>query len=135
MKYSELNQAFPHPDAIDVEASVDILVQACHIAAAKWWLDIETGQPLKRNVGEMLMLVVSEIAEAMEGDRKDKMDEHLPHRKSIEVELADAIIRICDIGGGLNLDLGGALVEKMAYNAKRADHKVENRRAEGGKKY
>ena len=51
------------------------------------------------------------------------------------MELADALIRIFDIGGGLGLDLAGALVEKMAYNARRADHRPEARVAPGGKKF
>jgi len=88
-----------------------------------------------REIGTMLMLVVSEIAEAMEGDRKDLMDDHLPNRKMIEVELADAVIRIGDLAGKLGLDLGGAIDEKLAYNRNRADHKKENRLQEGGKKY
>src|SRR6185369_4809110 len=46
-----------------------------------------------------LMLMVSEIAEAMEGTRKSLMDDHLKHRPMVEVELADAIIRICDFSG------------------------------------
>ncbi|MDL2342525.1 MAG: hypothetical protein QFB87_05630 [Patescibacteria group bacterium] len=82
-----------------------------------------------------LCLIHSEISEAMEGDRKNKMDDHLPHRPAREVELADALIRICDLGGAYNLDLGGAVIEKMEYNAKRADHKPESRAAEGGKAY
>lgn len=102
---------------------------------AGWWTDIETGEPLKRNVGEMLMLVVSEISEAMEGHRKDLMDDKLPHRKMIEVELADAVIRICDIAGGLGLDVAGAIQEKVIFNTSRPDHKIENRLAENGKKY
>lgn len=89
----------------------------------------------EREVGTMLMLIVSEIAEAMEGDRKGLMDDHLPHRKMIEVELADAVIRIGDLAGKLGLDLGGAIEEKLAYNRNRADHKKENRLQEGGKKY
>jgi NTP pyrophosphatase (non-canonical NTP hydrolase) len=101
----------------------------------KWWVDLETGQPKQRNVGEMLMLIVSEIAEAMEGHRKDLMDDKLPHRKMIEVEIADAIIRQLDLCAGLGLDIGGAVEEKMAYNRVRADHKVEARRAVGGKRY
>jgi hypothetical protein len=52
----------------------------------------------------------------------------------IEVELADAVIRIADLAGALGLDLAGALIDKLAYNAKRPDHKVENRKAENGKK-
>ena len=90
---------------------------------------------MKRNTGQMLMLCVSELAEAMEGDRKDLMDDHLPHRKMMEVELADAVIRICDLAGGKGYDLGGAIAEKLAYNAQRADHKMQNRVKDGGKKY
>ena len=89
----------------------------------------------QREIGTMLMLIVSEISEAMEGDRKGLMDDHLPHRKMIEVELADAVIRIGDLAGKLGLDLGGAIDEKLVYNRNRADHKKENRLQEGGKKY
>lgn len=81
-----------------------------------------------------MMLIVTEVAEAKEGHRKSKMDDHLPHRQSVEVELADALIRIADLAGALGLDLGGATVEKLAYNANRPDHKIENRKAENGKK-
>ena len=52
---------------------------------------------------QKLQLVSTEIAEATEGARKDLMDDHLPHRKMIEVELADALIRVLDIGGRLDL--------------------------------
>lgn len=97
--------------------------------------DLDTGLPLERNVGEMLMLVVSELAEAMEGHRKGLRDDKLPHRLALEVELADALIRILDLAEGLKLDLAGAYVEKMAYNATRLDHTVEARKAAGGKKY
>ena len=40
-----------------------------------WWIDLETGKPLKRNVGELLCLVHSEVSEAMEGHRKNLMDD------------------------------------------------------------
>lgn len=117
--------------------SVSTLQALCHGAAKAggWWTNLATGEPLDRNVPEMLCLIHSEISEAMEAHRKTLMDDKLPHRKGIEVELADALIRIFDLGGGLNLDLAGALVEKMAYNSKRADHKPENRAAAGGKAY
>ena len=63
------------------------------------------------------------------------MDDKLPHRSMIEVELADAVIRIADLAGALNLDLGGAVQEKLEFNRHRPDHKLENRIAEGGKAY
>lgn len=97
---------------------------------AGWWNDVNPG-----TVPTKLCLIHSEISEAMEGHRKDLMDDKLPHRKAIEVELADAIIRIADLAGYLGLDVGGALDEKMAFNATREDHKLENRQAAHGKKY
>jgi len=117
--------------------AMNILVRDCHLANVKagWWTNMKTGEKLQRNVGEMLMLIVSEVSEAMEGDRKDLMDDKLPHRKMLEVELADAVIRICDLAGAKGFDLGGALAEKMAYNASRLDHTLAHRAGEGGKKY
>jgi NTP pyrophosphatase (non-canonical NTP hydrolase) len=122
-----------------LSANVGMLSEICHGVAAEsgWWTDPKTGESLKgkRNVPEMLCLIHSEISEAMEGHRKNLNDDKLPHRKMIEVELADAMIRILDLAGGLGLDLGGALAEKLAYNTQRADHKLENRAKEDGKAY
>jgi len=119
--------------------SVDRLINECHQRALSggWWKDINTGEDMrgKRNVGELLCLIHSEISEAMEGHRKGLMDDKLPHRTMFEVELADTLIRIFDLAGGYELDLGGALAEKLEYNSTRADHKVENRLADGGKKF
>ena len=105
--------------------------------AAGWWTDHRTGASIleTRNVGEILMLIVSEVAEAMEGHRKGLMDDKLPHRSMLEVELADAVIRIADLAGAKGFDLGGAIAEKRAFNASREDHKLENRMAPGGKAY
>lgn len=86
-------------------------------------------------VAKKLALVHSEVSEALEGHRKGLMDDHLPHRPMVEVELADAIIRIMDLAGGLDLDVVGAIAEKLEYNRSRADHKIEARLAEGGKSY
>lgn len=81
------------------------------------------------------MLVVTEIAEATEGYRKNLMDDKLPHRTMVEVELADALIRILDLAGALGCDLGGATEEKRDFNAIRPDHKVESRLEINGKKF
>lgn len=88
-----------------------------------------------REDGTLLMLIVSEVAEAMEGARKDLMDDHLPHRKMEEVELADAVIRILDYAESKGYDIAGALAEKVVYNRSRADHQRENREKENGKKF
>lgn len=97
-----------------------------HAANLKWWTR-EDGSPIERNKGELLMLIVSEISEAMEGERKNLIDDKLPHRLMVEVELADAIIRIADYAGAFGYDLEGAYREKMAYNAARVDHAREAR--------
>lgn len=125
---------FPNEGAYQASV-INGLARAVHRNNKKWWTDLKTGEPLKRNVGEMLMLVVSEIAEAMEGHRKNLNDDHLPGRSMLEVELADAVIRVFDLAAGLGLDLGGAFAEKMAYNLSRKDHTIEARLAPGGKAY
>lgn len=86
-------------------------------------------------IGTDIALIHSELSEALEGVRRDIMDDHLPHRKMFEVELADAAIRIFDLAGKCGLDLGGAFAEKLEYNLNRADHKLENRQKEGGKSF
>jgi hypothetical protein len=127
---------------VDVDFAINDLCRQVHEANKKQWLCFKCSGPTtlrenasrtgqikcdlckgsgkkERNVGELLMLVVSELSEALEGYRKDLMDDKLPPRKMFEVEIAGALIRLFDIGGGLGLDLGGAFVEKMDYNAKR----------------
>ena len=112
----------------------------CHGLASRsgWWTDMATGQRFTAdqvNIPEKLCLIHSEVSEAMEGHRKGLIDDKLPHRKMLEVELADAMIRILDLAGFLGLDLAGATIEKLAYNQVRQDHKIENRLGENGKKF
>lgn len=68
------------------------MIHAQNVAAG-WWP--ETG----RDVYECLQLVSTELAEATEGERKNLMDDKLPHRIMGEVELADALIRLFDLAG------------------------------------
>jgi NTP pyrophosphatase (non-canonical NTP hydrolase) len=111
------------------------LAEQCHAANRTWWHHPETGERLQRNKGELLMLIVSEVSETMEGERKNLMDNHLPHRRMAEVELADVLIRIFDYAGAFGYDLDGAVAEKRAYNAQRADHKAEARLRADGKQW
>lgn len=129
-----------------IEYATSDLVYACHEAStsAGWWHHQGQDQRLQLTgrtrlglalVAEKLCLIHSEISEAMEGLRKDLQDDKLPHRKMMEVELADALIRICDLAGALNFDLGGAVAEKLAYNATRPDHTPDARASAGGKAF
>ena len=102
---------------------------------AGWYTDPKTMLPKNVNIPEKIALCHSELSEALEGLRKNLMDDHLPHRKMVEVELADTVIRIFDLAGFMKLDLGGAIIEKLEYNTRRADHKLENRAIEGGKEF
>ena len=123
-----------------IESAAAFLQDICHGAAktAGWWVDPKTGEPGQNNpmcFAQKLCLIHSEISEAMEGDRKNLQDDKLPHRPMREVELADAVIRIFDLAGAYDMDIGGAIAEKLAYNAQRPDHKLEARQSEGGKAY
>lgn len=141
------------PTSAHVARSANYLAQVCHHASATagWWHHAKTGLDLKAVinnpkdalqellagalVSQKLCLTHSEVSEAMEGHRKNLPDDKLPHRPMLEVELADAVIRICDLAGAMGLDLGGAIAEKLEYNARRPDHKPEARAATGGKAY
>lgn len=150
-------QSAPAANETGMDAALAIyvnrLVESCHGASknAGWWTHQKTGLDLiavinnpqdalqellaGALVAQKLCLSHSEISESMEGHRKNLPDDKLPHRPMIEVELADAVIRICDLAGALGLDIGGAIAEKMAFNKVRPDHKPENRLAAGGKAY
>lgn len=136
-----------------IRESANYLVQVCHgqSVSAGWWTHPATGVDLKKLVqspdgawheyvagalvAQKLCLVHSEISEAMEGARKGLKDDKLPHRSMLEVELADAVIRIADLAGALNLDLGAAIAEKLAFNRDRPDHELSARLAAGGKAF
>ena len=119
----------------NIEQGINALVQACHGASkdAGWWVHQATGTDLTG----VIMATPHTIIEQPLVDRMGKalVAEKLPHRGMLEVELADAMIRIADLSGAMQLDLGGAIAEKLAYNATRADHKPEARAAAGGKAY
>lgn len=121
---------WPEPSAIETMmytrslGPLNALADEVHAANAKWWYRAD-GTRMERNKGELLMLVVTEVAEAMEGERKNLMDDKLPHRRMAEVEIVDAIVRLLDYACAQGYDLDAAYHEKMAFNAQREDHKRE----------
>ncbi|MDG2455438.1 MAG: hypothetical protein P8N47_06490 [Bacteroidia bacterium] len=99
----------------------------------------------KRNLGEMLCLIHSEVSEALEADRINRYtasdvsaileldDAHFKVafednvKNTFEDELADILIRVMDLSGYKRVDLEKHIHAKMRYNAQRI--------AKHGKKY
>lgn len=73
----------------------------------------------KRNFGEGIALIHSELSEALEADRHGAMSDKIVGHTGVEEEFADAIIRIMDLSDGLDLSVGRAIVEKIRYNLTR----------------
>lgn len=112
---------------------------------AGWYTNPVTRRKIDRDPMTMLMLIVTEVSEAAEGWRKNLSDDHLPHHKMLTVEMADALIRVFDLIGYVRanpekfpdyagLDFGQAFIDKLLYNAQRADHTLDARAEANGKK-
>lgn len=151
---------------------------------AGWWTNIEDGTPKKRNVGELFVLMVTELVEAYKAYFDGSPDDKLPEYPGLGVEMGDLLIRIADFCGALQAgniiafdplitnpgqqmfmeiakiadsyeairktphavgdpetadhiapqDVGIMVDAKLAFNAKREDHKIENRLKEDGKR-
>lgn len=130
-----------NPQLTNIRTAAAALQEACHQAArtSGWWgtPDGRIADPRDNPLcfSNKLCLIHSEISEAMEGDRKNLPDDKLPHRAMREVELADAAIRIFDLAGAYDMDLGGAIAEKLSFNRSRVDHSADARLQAGGKAY
>jgi NTP pyrophosphatase (non-canonical NTP hydrolase) len=83
----------------------------------------------------MLMLVVSELGEALEAHRNGRLMVDIPAvpegevafksffeeqvKDSFQDEIADALIRILDLCGGLNINIEYYVEQKLRYNRTR----------------
>jgi NTP pyrophosphatase (non-canonical NTP hydrolase) len=84
----------------------EIGLEAYNTARSKGWYD---NLP---NFATRIALIHSELSEALEADRKGDMDNRAE-------ELADVIIRICDLAYYHAIDLDAAVRKKMDYNKTR----------------
>lgn len=95
----------------------------------------------KKNIGEMLCLIHSEVSEALESDRneqyasmtetlwddmnRDLDDDYFKHafneycKNTFEDELSDIIIRVMDLAAFKGVDLERHIKAKMRYNSLR----------------
>ena len=90
-----------------------------------------------RSFGDLIALMHSELTEAFEEFRAGHpLDEvYFPATlgtnankpEGVPVELADAVIRICQCCGQYGIDLENAIVSKMAYNETRG-HRWEGKK-------
>lgn len=126
-----------------LQGAVQKAVNACHDSAhaSGWWTNLSTGEQMntiQRGIADLYLLMISEVVEAYEGHRKDnKPDEHLPQYRSKDVEIADAFIRVCDYMGQRMKEgapMQQIVCDKLQYNMRRQDHKLDNRKKDGGKK-
>ena len=87
--------------------SLNELAQLCHrIAVEKGFWEKE------RNIGEALMLIVTELAEAMEAHR-------VQDEANFKEEIADSFIRLLDLCGGLKIDIEEEIYKKALHNKNR----------------
>lgn len=101
--------------------SFDVLIRDC--------VRIETEHGFgKQTFGEDIALITSELSEALEEYRNGcKPSEtyysdldNIPQKpEGVPSELADAVIRILGLCGRCGIDIGSAILDKMAYNESR----------------
>ncbi len=86
---------------------INNLAKICHDAAKdKGFWDRD------RNIGEMLMLTVSELSEALEADRKGD-------RENFNEEIADTFIRLLDLCSAMNINIEAEILNKLETNKSR----------------
>lgn len=117
-------------------ASLTTTAYLCHMVAVSrgWWHEKDGVTFKKRNIGEMIALIHSEVSEGFEGLRQDKVSDHLPFYSMFAEEMADVFIRLGDLCFAMQTPLQDAVFEKLEYNLIRKDHSIEAREAPGGKK-
>ncbi|MDF1699582.1 MAG: hypothetical protein P1V36_00285 [Planctomycetota bacterium] len=126
----DVSNAFPVDDIIDVGLA-NLVGEAHSTAFDKGWWDAQTLPSqsetdydlVLKTVPEKLALIHSEVSEALEAYREGENHTYLDARgkpEGLPAELADVVIRVADLCGALGIDLGEAVMRKMAYNKTRS---------------
>lgn len=109
--------------------NIDVLAEKCHKDAKELgWYEKE----FKKSDVESLMMVVTELTEAVEEIRKGyqadtfyrKNDQGKP--EGFSVELADAVIRLLDLANYHGIALEPIILEKLEYNKTRGKRHGKN---------
>lgn len=77
---------------------------------------------VQRTIPEKLALIHSEVSEALEDYRDGAMVTTVDEKGKpvgFPSELADIVIRVCDLAGALEIDLDAEIARKMRHNAGR----------------
>lgn len=121
-----------------ITGPLQFLYRLVHESNYGWHIDLETGKYKSRNRGEILMLIVGELAEAHEASRRNLNDDKVQEYEGYIVELVDTLIRVLDELGRYEaetkIDVSQIFRKKMLYNAVRKDHTFAHRLTANGKK-
>lgn len=110
---------------MDTDARIRELSRLCHKIAVDcgWWPERDLALARSWNptlIASKLALVHAEVSEALEDVRNGDMKMFITDKpQGFAVEMADVLARVFDLCEALEIDVVGALLEKIRYNRKR----------------